>query len=312
MQVKTINKIIADKMRAWLSSIADPVLREDVKNSLLVSGGCITSMLLKVPVNDYDVYIQNINVLKRLAEYYCGNEVLDGREKDAYIEKRFPDYNPAQPFWLDTEEPYAPEALVRLLTLKQEQIKLDISSSGKRIPKEDLKEGVQYQVAFLSQNAISLTDDIQIVLRFSGSPEEIHKTFDFVHATNYFTFEKGLVFNDGALKSILTKTLVYRGSHYPLTSVIRMKKFVNRGWTINAGEILKMLFQLSKLDLTNIEVLEEQLIGVDVAYFSTLIDKLKGIAPENITNDFMNDLIEEVFNLYDAPSEEDSSTDNEY
>jgi hypothetical protein len=44
-----------------------------------------------------------------------------------------------------------------------------------------------------SQNAISLTEDVQIVLRFNGNVEQIHKTFDFVHATNYFTFEAGLV-----------------------------------------------------------------------------------------------------------------------
>jgi hypothetical protein len=44
-----------------------------------------------------------------------------------------------------------------------------------------------------------------------------------------------------------------------------MKKFIQRGWTVN-GRNLKMLFQVSELDLKNIEVLEEQ-IGVDVAYF---------------------------------------------
>jgi hypothetical protein len=96
-----------------------------------------------------------------------------------------------------------------------------------------------------------------------------------VHATNYFTFEEGLVTNVAALESILTKSLRYQGSLYPLTSVIRMKKFIQRGWTVNAGEILKMLFQVSELDLKNIEVLEEQLIGVDVAYFSLLITVLR-------------------------------------
>jgi hypothetical protein len=30
-----------------------------------------------------------------------------------------------------------------------------------------------------------------------------------------------------------------------------MKKFIQRGWTVNAGEILKMLFQVSELDLKN-------------------------------------------------------------
>jgi hypothetical protein len=92
------------------------------------------------------------------------------------------------------------------------------------------------------------TEDLQIVLRFSGNVTQIHKTFDFVHATNYFTFEEGLVTNVAALESILTKSLRYQGSLYPLTSVIRMK--IHTTWLDRKrGEILKMLFQVSELDL---------------------------------------------------------------
>jgi hypothetical protein len=39
--------------------------------------------------------------------------------------------------------------------------------------------------------------------------------------------------------------------------------------------MLKMMLQVSDLDLKNPDVLEEQLIGVDVAYFSTLIEVLR-------------------------------------
>ena len=35
------------------------------------------------------------------------------------------------------------------------------------------------------------------------------------------------------------------------------------------------MFQISKLDLTNVDILEEQLIGVDVAYFDKLITILR-------------------------------------
>jgi hypothetical protein len=99
--------------------------------------------------------------------------------------------------------------------------------------KKELIEGKKYQVAFFSQNAISLTEDLQIVLRFSDVTQ-IHKTFDFVHATNYFTFEEGLV-TVAALESILTKSLRYQGSLYPLTSVYEE---IHTTWTVN-GEILR-------------------------------------------------------------------------
>lgn len=39
--------------------------------------------------------------------------------------------------------------------------------------------------------------------------------------------------------------------------------------------MLKMMFQISEFDLKNPDVFEEQLIGVDVAYFSALIEALR-------------------------------------
>lgn len=301
MQIKTIKKVITLKLEDWLSTITDEGLRKDVKGSLLVSGGCITSMLQKQPVNDYDIYLMDMDVLYRLANYYRPNQVLDGRLKDRYIKDRYPKYDPAEPYMHDgSDEEYRPEMLVRLLSLKPDQIKLDINSEGVRIEKEDINPALKYQPAFFSQNAISLTDDIQIVLRFSGTPEKIHSTFDFIHATNYFTFKEGLVTNLAAMESILTHTLSYQGSFYPLTSIIRMKKFISRGWTINAGEILKIMFQISDLNLRDIVVFEEQLIGVDVAYFSTLIEIIRGVPEEKMTGSYLNSIIDKVFNEYDG------------
>ena len=305
MKLKTIKKTIITKLEDWLSSITDEQLRKDVKDNLLLSGGSIVSMLLKEPVNDYDIYIKDMGVLIRLAEYYTAPDlVLDGRKRNEYIKDYIVSKNLG--FWGTVETFLAEsgddsEKLVRYRTLKENQVKLDIPSEG--INGEDFyknkKAGISetpYRVAFLSPNAISLTDDIQIVLRFHGTAEEIHKTFDFIHATNYFTFKEGLVLNNDALVSILTKELKYQGSYYPLTSIIRMKKFLNRGWNITAGEMLKIMFQISELDLTNVDVLEEQLIGVDIAYFSTLVEILRNSKNKNWDYSYLESIIEKVFN----------------
>jgi len=130
MQTKTIKKIISLKLNEWLETITDQTLRKDVKENILVSGGSITSLFLNQPVNDYDVYIQDMNVLVRLAKYYCGNDVLDGRLRDSYIKVEYPDYDENEPFWMETEEEYAPALLVRFLTLKENQVKLNIQSEG--------------------------------------------------------------------------------------------------------------------------------------------------------------------------------------
>lgn len=286
---------MSTKLTQWLVSIEDERLREEVRKNLLVSGGSITSMLLGEDVNDYDVYIKDMDVLVRLAQYYTPQRVLDGRKKAEYLEEHTSD--------AFIEGGNLAGAVVRLKSLKPDQVKLDIPSEGVRIdlPEEETNKGL-FKVAFLSQNAISLTDDIQIVLRFHGDSEQIHKTFDFIHATNYFTFEEGLVLNEDALACILTKELRYQGSLYPLTSIIRMKKFILRGWSINAGEILKIMFQISELDLKNPVVLEEQLIGVDIAYFSLLIEILRGVPKEKITSPYLNKLIDKVFNEHDYDS----------
>lgn len=306
MKAKTIKKVISKKLNEWLETISDEALRKDVKENILVSGGCIASMLTREPVNDYDIYIQDMDVLYRLADYYCRGRVLDGRKRDQYLKEGWPHV------WendglTEEGEKYVAEPYVRVSNIKEDQIKLDVDGVGVRIehPEFETEDGSnnKYRPVFLSQNAISLSDDIQIVLRFHGNAEKIHKTFDFVHATNYFTFKEGLVLNPDALESLLTKNLRYQGSLYPLTSIIRMKKFLARGYQINAGEILKIMYQISLLDLNDIEVMEDQLIGVDVAYFSVLIEALRAVDNEKINPSYMNELIDRVFNQYEEEDE---------
>ncbi len=57
-------------------------------------------------------------------------------------------------------------------------------------------------------------------------------------------------------------------------SIIRTRKFISRGWHIHAGQYLKMCWQVAELDLKRIDVLMDQLMGVDVAYFHELIERL--------------------------------------
>jgi hypothetical protein len=141
---------------------------------------------------------------------------------------------------------------------------------------KELEEKPKFEPKFLTSNAISLSGHAQLVIRFYGNPEQIHENYDFVHCTNYWTsWDTTVILKERALEAILNKELIYVGSKYPLCSVIRTRKFINRGWTINAGQYLKMIMQLNDLDLKNIDVLEDQLVGVDSAYFGALINELR-------------------------------------
>ena len=60
------------------------------------------------------------------------------------------------------------------------------------------------------------------------------------------------------------------------------------------------MFQISQLDLSNPDVLEEQLIGVDVAYFDILITALRNKYESDknfkLSNEYFNSIIDKVFN----------------
>lgn len=304
MQQKTIQKNIASKMDEWLSTIKDEALKKDVRNNLLVSGGSIASMLMNEPVNDYDVYLMNMDVLKRLAKYYTSPEatggvsvlIMDGRNKKQLEDE----YNSKTMDINEDDNSYS----ICLRNLKEDQIKLYFGgNAGLRINEGKKEEELFYTPLFYSPNAISLSNNLQIVLRFNGDAEKIHKTFDFIHATNYFTFKEGLVTNLEAVTSILTKQLKYQGSYYPVTSIIRVKKFVKRGFNIHAGELLKIMFQISQLDLSDPDVLDEQLIGVDIAYFYLIIEALRNKFDSDkdfkLTPHYFNELIDRIFNEAD-------------
>lgn len=285
MQIKSIQKVIRTKLEEWLSTITDAKLVEELRDNILVSGGCITSMLMNEQVNDYDVYIKDMDVLKWLCKYYTSKfpeiVVWDGR------------YDMQNCHWDSRAE-------VAKRNLKPDQIKLFMTDwSGMRVNEDIPEDKLNYDPVFFSPNAISLSNNLQIVCRFHGDNVAIHKTFDYIHATNYFTFKDGLVTNKEAIESILTKQLKYQGSQYPLTSIIRMKKFIKRGFNINAWEILKIMFQIGELDLKNPDVLEEQLIGVDIAYFWTLIDILRWVNKDKMCSAYMNEIIDRVFNQDD-------------
>ena len=141
---------------------------------------------------------------------------------------------------------------------------------------EDVRERGPHHPCFMSGNAITLTGKLQVIIRFWGEPREIHENYDFVHCTcSYTSWDDKLELPQAALEALLTKELRYIGSKYPLCSIIRLRKFIARGWRVNAGQILKICMNLNQLDLTDLAVLEDQLTGVDAAYFQAIVSQLQ-------------------------------------
>ena len=72
MKAKTINAVLRKLVDDWAASIEDERVREVVKQNAIVTGGAIASMLLKEPVNDYDIYFRTREAVLAVATYYVG------------------------------------------------------------------------------------------------------------------------------------------------------------------------------------------------------------------------------------------------
>ena len=255
MKAKTIKAVIAKKMTEWWNSIEDEAVRNVAKKNTIVTGGCIASMLLKEQVNDFDVYFRTFEAAKQVAEYYVKRFDKDsGHGLSVMIE--------GARIKIGTEAGYRGETAGDVKTLADAG-EIEDTYQAVQEGAEEITDA-SYRPVFLSTNAITLANRVQLVLRFYGEPEEIHKYYDFIHCTNYWkSWDHDLVLNQAALESLLSKELRYVGSKYPVCSIFRLRKFIKREWTINAGQILKMAYQVSELDLTDPKVLEDQLTGVD-------------------------------------------------
>lgn len=301
MKLKIINKVLSKKFDEFCDSITDTTVQKLVRENSIITGGCIASMLLKEKVNDYDIYFINKETVKAVAKYYV--DIFNkSNDRDGYV--------------LDGAEISIDNPLRQggaAMNMTPDRIKIIFDSEGvakeNGLDTDDIHElgdtiemkqdeGIKYRPVYMSGNAISLSGEVQLIIRFYGDPKDIHDNYDFVHCTNYWTSKDRLVVtNQKALECLLSKELYYIGSKYPLASIIRLRKFIKRDFQINAGQILKMCFQLSELNLKDINVLEDQLVGVDLAYFFILLEALKNrdTNERELNYGYISSIIDKIF-----------------
>lgn len=278
MNSKNIKRHLNAKLRDWISSIENEEIKKILKDNVIVTGGALVSLLTGEPVHDYDVYFRTKEACVAVAGYYVNK--WNGSHSDKPVSLKV------------DEESGRVQCFVKSKGIADENEKSDntIAYNFESTAEDDEAAGVEhepeestendskekYRPRFITSNAITLSNKIQIVTRFYGEVEEIHKNYDFAHCTCAWSSWNNEVFlPQKALECIINKELYYVGSKYPLCSIIRTRKYIERGYHINAGQYVKMCMQLNELDLTAVEVLEEQLTGVDTTYFQMMIDELQ-------------------------------------
>lgn len=328
MNSKNIKKHLNAKLNDWLASIEDDNIKKILKENVIITGGALVSLLTGEKVHDYDVYLRTNEACKAVTEYYV--QQWNKTHEDSQISLRvMPPETIQVPTYENgvrkTDENGQP-AFHSVVT--PERIKVFVQSAGvveekpvetevdapfppiEEVEKTDEDKATEeaaeetgkpkYRPVFMSSNAITLSDKIQIVVRFYGEVEVIHKNYDFAHCTcSWTSWNNEVQLPEKALECIINKELYYIGSKYPLCSIIRTRKYLERGYHINAGQYVKMAFQLNELNLYNLETLEDQLTGVDSGYFMMMIEALKKKADESgeavVDKSYVFELINRMF-----------------
>lgn len=308
MRRRNIKSVLRRKLDDWCTHIDDDKVKALVKEDAIISGGSLASMLMGEKVNDFDVYFRTKQTALAVAQYYvkkfkenppsrfandsrmvniaaqdCGNRIKivvksqgiageNGTDEYQYFEQVDPESGESDRF--------------------VEQVTQDATDTVEA-DKEESKP--KYRPRFLTSNAITLSHRIQVVIRFWGSPQDIHMNYDFVHCMCAWEPNGTLTIPQDAVESMLARHLKYRGSLYPLCSFIRTRKFLSRGWTIDAGQYVKMAWDLHTLDLSNISVLEDQMVGVDAAYFYEVLRLLRERESDKVDGAYLMQVIDRVF-----------------
>lgn len=126
---------------------------------------------------------------------------------------------------------------------------------------------------FKSENIIVQLIKIE---KLMGEPEDIINKFDYSVCMGAYDFKfDSFTLNKNFLKDLAARRLIFNiNSNYPLASLYRMKKYINKGYNISGGEIIKLGLSINNLRLETYSDLKEQLQGVDTLILKELTDVL--------------------------------------
>lgn len=136
----------------------------------------------------------------------------------------------------------------------------------------------KYKLNLITENSINLSENIQLITKFAGSHDEVVSKFDWLHIRSVFYYDKAtnsyeLSIPEDTYRLICEKDLVYTGSDYPLSSLIRLRKYMRKGWNVSTATITQIAMEVVMAFREN----DSTLIDVD-----TLVHHLNGVDPLTI------------------------------
>ena len=154
-----------------------------------------------------------------------------------------------------------------------------------------------------------------------GSPMDIFKCYDFTVCMGAYQFfespsdenKEGFVFGEDFLKHLSQRRLVFHtGTMFPICSMLRVMKYVKRGFFITGMETLKIGLSIHTLKINTYTDLRRQLQGIDTAFLADLTDQFaKGEplgAKEYATDQFMAMIEQYVAERYEHLTTDDTES----
>jgi len=116
---------------------------------------------------------------------------------------------------------------------------------------------------------------VQLIKRLYGLPWDVINHFDFTICMGaYVPRENRIVQVNDFLYHLSGKELHYNIGKYPLASLWRARKYIEKGFKFPAIELIRLALTINNLNIKNYIDLKEQLEGIDTLFLKDLTDAL--------------------------------------
>jgi hypothetical protein len=306
MQINTraITETLESKFKHWLSSIEDRNVRDLVEKHTIISGGCIPSLILGEEVNDFDIYFRNFYTMHEVVNYYIGR--FNPKCKDPTDKITLTMASESTKKIGETDNADNRRLRITIMSSKRGNMAgmdgFGLMTATEKETQEhkdvvtiEYKNSANYLPVFVTTNAITLSDKVQCMVRFWGEPDEIHENYDFAHATSYWSsWNKSLNLRKRAVEAIKNKRLEYINSKYPVCALFRIKKFLDRGWSISDEDVKKIGEDITKLDLNDKKVRREQMIGISTRLMTYVDKNAQALATGDLDHEDFMEILEQA------------------
>lgn len=226
----------------------------------IIAGGAITSIFSGSEINDYDIYFRTKkDIITFIRNAFC-NEGDENDENEVYP-----------------------------------------------LSEEDFLDIGMYEFVCVNQTSRSITFthnglNIQLIhFDYYNTAYDIFENYDFHINMGAYDFKLNqFVLHDDFLTSIAGRRLTFNtGTRYPIMSMLRISKYLDRGYNISKKEMFKVGLAIANLNIDSWDTLEDQLsgfYGIDVSNmfdrtqpFSidsaiVMIDKLQDVITQTCPN----------------------------